>query len=101
MDDQDQPLPATLNMDCFRISKATEGLEFSVAEAGPFVRRLLRVAGRVIIDSGGETADPAIWPNTEVMALQWLQEALAPLGYVIEPLPGSGREPVPDPSAAW
>ena len=101
MDDQDRPLPETLNMDCFRISKATEGLDFSVAEAGPFVRRLLRVAGRVIIDSGGPAAEPEIWPNTETMALQWLQEALAPLGYGVEPLPGSGREPVADPSADW
>ena len=101
MDDKDRALPETLKMECFRISKATEGLAFSVSEAGPLVRRLLRVAGRVIIDTGGERADAQIWPNTEVMALQWLREALTPLGYDIRPLPESGREPVPDPSADW
>ena len=101
MDDQDRALPESLNMECFRISKATEGLAFSVPDAGQFVRRLLRVAGRVIIDAGGEGADAEIWPNTEVMALQWLQEALAPLGYDVQPLPDSGRGPVPDPSVDW
>lgn len=88
-------------MDCFRVSKATEGLAFSVEEAGPLVRRLLRVAGRIIIDTGGDAADPGTWPNTEVMALQWLQEALAPLGYEVVPAPGSSRQPIPDPSADW
>lgn len=99
--DNDETSPATLNMDCFRISKATEELPFSVPQAGPLVRRLLRVAGRVLIDAGGATAPAETWPNTEGMVLQWLQEALAPLGYGIEPLPGAGREPLGDPGADW
>jgi hypothetical protein len=37
------------------------------------------------------------WDNTETTVLQWLREALTPLGYDVTPLPGAGRAPVPDP----
>jgi nicotinamidase/pyrazinamidase len=90
-----------LNMDAFRLSKALETLELSVPEAGPFARCLLRVVGRVIIDTGSEGADPAVWANTESMALQWLNEALEPLGYEVAPTKGSGRPEVAKPNADW
>jgi hypothetical protein len=35
----------------------------------------------VLIDTGGEDADPATWPNTEEMVVQWVEEAMRPLGY--------------------
>jgi nicotinamidase/pyrazinamidase len=90
-----------LNMDAFRLSKALETLELSVPEAGPFARRLLRVVGRVIIDTGSEGADPAVWANTESMALQWLNEALLPLGYEVAPTKEGGRPQVAKPSTDW
>jgi hypothetical protein len=88
----DEPIDAqSFNAACFMLSRALESLELSVDEAAPLVRRLLRVAGRVVIDSGlpGSSADA--WPNTEEMALHWLDEALRPLGYEVRPLAGSGR----------
>jgi hypothetical protein len=87
-----------LNMACFAITRALEDLDFSVPEAAPLVRHLLRVAGRIVIDTGTPGADPEVWANTESMALQWLREALRPHGYEIHPLAGSGRPPVEDPS---
>jgi hypothetical protein len=90
-----------LNMACFAITRALEDLDFSVPEAAPLVRHLLRVAGRVVIDTGAPGADPEVWANTESMALQWLREALRPHGYTLQPLPGSGRPPVEDPSVGW
>jgi glyoxylase-like metal-dependent hydrolase (beta-lactamase superfamily II) len=90
-----------LNMACFAITRALADLEFSVPEAAPLVRHLLRVAGRIIIDTGTPGADPEVWTNTESMALQWLREALKPHGYDIQPLPGSGRPRVEDPSLDW
>ncbi len=88
-------------MACFAISRALADLDFSVPEAAPMARRLLRVAGRIIIDSAAAGADPESWPNTESMALQWLREALAPIGYDVQPSPGSGRPPVEDPAKGW
>src|SRR2546425_1067125 len=38
----------TFNAACFVLSRALGELEFSVPEAAPLVRRLLRVAGRVV-----------------------------------------------------
>ena len=90
-----------LNMACFAITRALADLDFSVPEAAPLARHLLRVAGRIIIDAGPPGADPSIWPNTESMALQWLREALGPIGYDVQPRPGSGRPPVEDPSEGW
>jgi hypothetical protein len=90
-----------LNMACFAITRALADLDFSVPEAVPLARHLLRIAGRIIIDTGTSGADPAVWPNTESMALQWLREALRPHGYDVQPIPGSGRPPVDDPSEGW
>jgi hypothetical protein len=90
-----------LNMACFAITRALQDLDFSVPEAAPLARHLLRVAGRIIVDTGTPGADPAVWANTESMALQWLREALRAIGYEIQPLPGSGRPPVEDPSEGW
>ena len=75
----------TFNAACFMLTRALEQLEFSVPDAEPLVRRLLRVAGRVVIDTATAGADPETWPNTREMALQWLDEALGGLGYEARP----------------
>jgi hypothetical protein len=90
-----------INMACFQLSREVGELECSVSPASPFARTLLRVVGRVVIDTGVPGADPAVWENTEVMALQWLNEALRPLGYEVRPAAGSGRPEVPEPSSEW
>ena len=90
-----------LNMTCFELSKQLEELDWSVADAKPLARRLLRIVGRIVIDAGEPGADPETWANTESMALQWLREALRPQGYDVTPLPGGGRPPVEDPSETW
>lgn len=90
-----------INMACFQLSREIAGLECCVPEAAPLARTLLRVVGRVVIDTGVPGADAAVWENTEVMALQWMREALERLGYDVRPLPGSGRPEVPDPSSEW
>jgi hypothetical protein len=90
-----------INMACFELSKRVAELECCVSEAGPLARTLLRVVGRVVIDTGTPGADPAVWENTEVMALQWIQEAVGRLGYDVRPAPGSGRPEVPEPSGEW
>jgi len=77
----------TFNAACFMLSRALENLEFSVPEAAPLARRLLRVVGRVIIDTAEPDASPDTWPNTREMAIQWIDEALRALGY--EALPAS------------
>ena len=85
----DQPLDAeTFNAACFVLSRALEEMNFSVPQASPLVRRLLRVAGRVVIDSGLPGSSPDTWPNTKEMALQWIGEALHDLGYEVTPAPG-------------
>ena len=76
----------TVNAACFILSRALEELEFSVPEAAPLARRLLRVVGRVIIDTAAPDASPEVWPNTREMALQWIAEALRALGYEVRPL---------------
>lgn len=88
-------------MACFAITRALADLDFSVPEAAPLARHLLRIAGRIVIDTGTPGAAPEVWENTESMALQWLREALRPHGYDVQPLPGSGRPPVEDPSQGW
>jgi hypothetical protein len=87
-----EPIDAvTFNSACFMLSRALEDLALSVPEAAPLVRRLLRVIGRVVIDTGVAGSDPAIWPDTELMALQWIDEALRGLGYQVSPTPDGGR----------
>jgi hypothetical protein len=84
---KDAPLDAeTFNAACFMLSRSLEEMELSVDQAGPLVRRLLRVAGRVVIDTGGPSATAEVWSSTEEMVLQWMDEALAGLGYRITPI---------------
>ena len=89
----DEPIDAqTFNAACFMLSRALDGLELSVPEASPLVRRLLRVAGRVVIDTGRPGPSSGdVWPNTEEIALQWLDDALRALGYEVRPTPDGGR----------
>jgi len=75
----------TFNAACFMLSRSLEELEFSVPEAAPLVRRLLRVAGRVIIDTAAAESSPETWPNTREIALEWIDEALRALGYQTRP----------------
>src|SRR5258708_30265684 len=75
----------TFNAVWFLLTRALDGLELSVPEAGPLVRRLLRVAGRVVIDTGMPDSSPETWPNTKEMALEWMDEALRALGYDARP----------------
>jgi hypothetical protein len=90
-----EPIGAeTFNAACFMLSRALEELELSVPEAAPLIRRLLRVAGRVVIDTGLPDASPETWSNTEEMALQWIDEALRALGYQVRPSPEGGRAEV-------
>jgi hypothetical protein len=81
----------TFNAACFMLSRALESLPFSVPDAAPLARRLLRVAGRVAIDTGVPGSSPEVWPNTEEMALLWIDEALQALGYEVRPITGAGR----------
>jgi hypothetical protein len=75
----------TVNAACFMLTRALEELEFSVPEAAPLVRSLLRVAGRVVIDTASEGASSEVWSNTSEMAVQWIDEALRALGYEAVP----------------
>jgi hypothetical protein len=100
--DEQQPSPAErLNMVCFEVSRELDGLEPVVPQAAPLARTLLRVVGRVLIDTAAPGAEAADWPNTEAMALQWIDEALRPLGYQVRPTPEGGREELRPPSADW
>ena len=72
---------ATFNAACFMLSRALDEIGFVVPDAAPLVRRLLRVAGRVVIDTGTPGAAADVWPNTKEMAIQWIDEALRDLGY--------------------
>ena len=77
-----KPIDAeTFNAMCFLLTRSLENLEFRVPDAAPLVRRLLRVAGRVVIDTAMPGSDPEVWANTQEMALQWIDEALKALGY--------------------
>jgi hypothetical protein len=87
-----EPIDAqTFNSACFMLSRALEDLALSVPEAAPLARRLLRVAARVVIDTGLQDSSADAWPNTEEMALLWIDEALGSLGYEVRPAPGGGR----------
>jgi hypothetical protein len=69
-------------------------MDLTISEAAPLVRRLLRVAGRVIIDTGLADSSPETWPNTKEMTLQWIGEALHALGYKVVPTGGSATPEV-------
>ncbi len=75
-----------INMACFELSRDVDGLEFSVPQARPVARTLLRVVGRIVIDTGVPGADPEGWANTEEMVLEWVAEAMRPLGYRLCPI---------------
>jgi len=90
-----------LNMECFRLSRALDELSFVSPDAAPLVRRLLRVAGRVIIDAAGPNASAEHWESAQEMALLWIDEALRPLGYSVRPAEGRGKPELPDASADW
>lgn len=72
----------TFNSACFLLTRALDGIEFSVPDAAPLARRLLRVVGRVVIDTGTPGSSPETWANTREMARQWIDEALRGLGQV-------------------
>ena len=97
-----EPIDAqTVNAACFVLSRALEDLALSVPEAAPLARRLLRVAARVVIDTGLTDSSPEAWPNTEQMALLWIDEALQSLGYYVRPLPEAGRAELARPEVDW
>jgi hypothetical protein len=99
---ESKPIDAqTFNAACFMLTRALEDLDLCVPDVAPLARHLLRVAGRVVIDTGMPGASPEIWPNTEEMALQWIDEALRELGYQVQPLPGSGRPELKHQDADW
>jgi hypothetical protein len=81
----------TFNAACFMLSRALEDLTLSVPEAAPLTRRLLRAAGRIVIDTGFAESSADTWPNTEEMVLLWIDEALRELGYQVRPAPEGGR----------
>ena len=97
-----EPIDAqTLNSACFMLSRALEDLALSVPEAAPLARRLLRVAARVVIDTGLPGSSSEAWPNTEEMALLWIDEALRSLGYQVRPVRDGGRAELARPEADW
>ena len=97
-----EPIDAqTFNSACFMLSRALEELALSVPEAAPLAKCLLRVAGRVVIDSGRLDSSAESWPNTEEMALLWIDEALSGLGYQVRALPESGRPELKHEAADW
>jgi hypothetical protein len=99
---RDEPIDAaTFNAACFLLSRAIDELNLSVPEAAPLTRRMLRVAGRIVIDTGLPGASPATWPNTEEMALLWIDEALRELGYQVRPLPDGLRTELERASQDW
>ncbi len=94
----DEPIDAqTFNAACFMLSRALDDLQLSVPDAEPVVRRLLRVVGRVVIDTGMPDSRPETWPNTEEMILLWIDEALRALGYEARPTKTGGRPELPRP----
>jgi hypothetical protein len=88
----DDPIDAqTFNAACFMLSRALEDLQLTVPEAASLTRRMLRIAGRIVIDTGLSESSAGTWPNTEQMALLWIDEALRELGYEVRPSPAGGR----------
>ncbi len=90
-----------INMACYELSGRLELLECSVPEAAPLARTLLRVVGRVVIDTTAPGAPADAWPNTEEMALRWIDEALKLLGYAVRPAPGSGWPELTEQAPDW
>ena len=77
----DGPIDAeTFNAACFMLSRALAELPLSVPQAALVTRLLLRVIGRVVIDTGLPESSAETWPGTEEMVLQWIDEALRVLG---------------------
>jgi hypothetical protein len=98
----DEPIDAqTFNAACFMLSRALDELRLSVDDAAPLTRRLLRVAGRIVIDTGLPESSAETWPNTEEMVLLWIDDALRELGYHVRPLPGGGRAEVERQEPDW
>jgi hypothetical protein len=98
----DEPIDAqTFNAACFMLSRCLEDLNLTVPEAAPLIRRLLRVSGRVVIDTGLAGASADTWSDTEEMALQWIDEALRDLGYEVRPSPDGGRSELKRVDAEW
>jgi hypothetical protein len=91
----------TFNSACFMLSRALDELALTVPEAAPLAKRLLRVAGRVVIDTGLPDSTPDAWANTEEMSLQWIDEALRALGYQVRPLADGGRLELTRVEADW
>jgi hypothetical protein len=91
----------TFNSACFMLSRALEDLALSVPEAAPLARRLLRVAARVVIDTGLPDSRTDGWPNTEEMALLWIDEAVRSLGYELRPVHGGGRAELSRTEKGW
>jgi hypothetical protein len=97
-----EPIDAqTFNAACFMLSRSLEGLKLTVPDSAPLARRLLRVAGRVVIDTGLTGAEAETWPNTEEMAVLWIDEALRDLGYEVCPTPGGGRPELKRREEGW
>ena len=80
----------TFNAACFVLSRARDDLSLSVPQATPLVRTVLRVAGRVVIDTAPGSS-PDVWSNTEAMAVEWLGGALSEMGFRI--VPGDAKAP--------
>jgi hypothetical protein len=97
-----EPIDAqTFNSACFMLSRALEELVLSVPDAAPLAKRLMRVAGRVVIDTGQLDSSADAWRNTEEMALLWIDEALRALGYQVRPLPDAGRPELKREETDW
>jgi hypothetical protein len=97
-----EPIDAqTFNSACFMLSRALEDLVLSVPEAAPLARRMLRVAARLVIDTGLPGSSPAGWPNTQEMALLWIDEAIRSLGYQVRAAPDGGRPELRRVEADW
>lgn len=101
MNQPEESAAERINRSCFTLSREIAELSCSVPEAVPLARTLLRTVARIVIDTGAPSADPAGWPDTEEQALLWLNEALAPLGYEVQPTPDGGRPALADPSSEW
>ena len=74
-----------INRLCFELSRELAEMDAVAPPATPLARTLLRVVGRVVIDTASPGARPDVWASTEEMALQWIDEALRPLGYEVHP----------------
>ncbi|HEY8759685.1 MAG TPA: hypothetical protein VIP52_02100 [Candidatus Dormibacteraeota bacterium] len=97
-----EPIDAqTFNAACFMLSRSLEDLTLTVPEAAPLIRRLLRVAGRVVIGTGTAGSSADTWPNTEEMALLWIDEALRDLGYEVRPAPDGGQPEIKRTAENW